>query len=228
MTQYETAFLISPDLEEEETEKVIVQMAEVVSKKKGKMINEDRWGKRRLAYPIKKFEEAFYVFFHYEGDSEIPSELERRFKQTEAILRYLTVKKELKENIRRKKKGVPAEKKRTTSLKEEIPEKEGVKVEALEREVAEEKEPVEEEKVAEKVEDVEGKEEAGIMEAAEEKEPVEEEKVVEKEEEVKDKEEGGIMEAAEEKKSVAKKKKAKKKEKVKKGVALPAEGKEDE
>ena len=82
MTQYETAFLISPNLEEEETEKVIVQMAEVVSKKKGKMINEDRWGKRRLAYPIKKFEEAFYVFFHYEGDSEIASELERRFKQS--------------------------------------------------------------------------------------------------------------------------------------------------
>jgi len=210
MTQYETAFLISPDLEEEETEKVIVQMAEVVSKKKGKMINEDRWGKRRLAYPIKKFEEAFYVFFHYEGDSEIPSELERRFKQSEAILRYLTVKKELKENIRRKKKGVPAEKKRTTSSKEEIPEKEGVKVEALEREDAEEKE------VAQK------------RDVAEERMPVEEKKVVEMEEEVEDKEEGGMMEAAEEKKSVAKKKKAKKKEKVKKGVAPPAEGKEDE
>ena len=157
MTQYETAFLISPDLEEEETEKVIVQMAEVVSKKKGKMINEDRWGKRRLAYPIKKFEEAFYVFFHYEGDSEIPSELERRFKQSEAILRYLTVKKELKENIRRKKKGVPAEKKRTTSF------------------------------FVDNVEYVVAKEEAFIIDVVEEKEPVEEEKIVEKEEDVKDK-----------------------------------------
>ncbi|TEU07814.1 MAG: 30S ribosomal protein S6, partial [Candidatus Aminicenantes bacterium] len=102
MTQYETAFLISPNLEEEETEKVITQMAKVISEKKGKMINEDRWGKRRLAYPIKKFEEAFYVFFHYEGDSEIPLELERRFKQTEEVLRYLTMKKTQKENVRRK------------------------------------------------------------------------------------------------------------------------------
>ncbi|MGD2246130.1 MAG: 30S ribosomal protein S6 [Candidatus Aminicenantes bacterium] len=117
MTQYETAFLISPNLEEEETEKVITQMAEVISKKKGKMINEDRWGKRKLAYPIKKFEEAFYVFFHYEGDPEIPSELERRFKQTEAVLRYLTVKKTQKENVRRKKK-VPAEKEDVPPRKE--------------------------------------------------------------------------------------------------------------
>jgi small subunit ribosomal protein S6 len=104
MGQYETAFLISPTLEEEETEKIITQMAEVISKKKGKMIKEDRWGKRRLAYQIKKHEEAFYVFFHYEGDSAIPNELERRFKQSEAILRFLTVTKETKENVRKKRK----------------------------------------------------------------------------------------------------------------------------
>lgn len=106
MGQYETAFLISPTLEEEETEKIITQMAGVISKMKGKMIKEDRWGKRRLAYQIKKHEEAFYVFFHYEGESAIPNELERRFKQSEAILRFLTVKKESKENIRKKRKEV--------------------------------------------------------------------------------------------------------------------------
>lgn len=108
MRQYETAFLISPKLAEEETAKIISQMAEIISKKKGKMVKEDRWGKRKLAYPIKKFEEAFYVFFVYEGDPSIPFELERRFKQTEAILRFLTVKKEGKEKIRKKKKIVPA------------------------------------------------------------------------------------------------------------------------
>lgn len=106
MRQYETAFLIAPNLPEEETEKLILKMADVVSKKKGKMINLDQWGKRKLAYPIKKFEEAFYVFFQYEGQPEITAELERRFRQTEAIIRYLTVKKEPKENIRRKKRVV--------------------------------------------------------------------------------------------------------------------------
>jgi len=109
MRQYETVFLISPNLEEEETTKLITQISGIISKKKGKLIQEDRWGKKRLAYPIKKFEEAFYVFFHYEGDSNIPFELEKRFKQTEAILRFLTVKKETRENVRKKSKGIPAE-----------------------------------------------------------------------------------------------------------------------
>jgi len=109
MKQYETGFLISPNLSEEELDQLILKMAEVVTKKKGKMLKEDRWGKRKLAYPINKSEEAFYTFFHYEGEPDVPSELERRFKQSDAILRYLTVRKERRENIRKKKKIVGAE-----------------------------------------------------------------------------------------------------------------------
>jgi small subunit ribosomal protein S6 len=104
MRLYETAFLIAPNLPEEDTAKLVKDMSGIVSKKKGKMKNVEEWGKRKLAYPINKFEEAFYVFLHYEGDPDIPLELERKFKQTEAVLRFLTVKKDLKENIRKKKK----------------------------------------------------------------------------------------------------------------------------
>ena len=182
MTQYETAFLISPNLEEEETEKVINQMAKIISEKKGKMINEDRWGKRRLAYPIKKFEEAFYVFFHYEGDSEIPLELERRFKQTEEVLRYLTMKKTQKENVRRKKKTVPTEQERAVPPKEEVPETEVAETEALDKKGVEETQAVKKEEAvaaeeAEKNEEVTKKEEA-----AEEKEKVKEGETAEKKE----------------------------------------------
>ena len=120
MRQYETVFLISPNLEEEETTKIITQISGVISKKRGKLIQEDRWGKKKLAYPIKKFEEAFYVFFHYEGDSDIPFELEKRFKQTEAILRFLTVKKEARENVRKKRKRIPAGEAEATVEEEEI------------------------------------------------------------------------------------------------------------
>lgn len=123
MRQYETAFLIAPDLSEEETEKIISQMAVVVSQKKGKMIKEDRWGKRKLAYPIKRFEEAFYVFFHYEGDTSIPFELERRFKQTETILRFLTIKIEVEEKAPRKKKPVPKKEESPATLEGEPTEK---------------------------------------------------------------------------------------------------------
>ena len=172
MTQYETAFLISPNLEEEAIEKVISQMAEVV-KKKGKLINEDRWGKKRLAYPIQKFEEAFYVFFLYEADPTVPFELERRFKQTEAILRYLTIKKETKEKMRRKEKGVLEEEKGLPESEEILTEDEDIGGEK--EEAAEKKEEDEEAEAAEK-EEAEEKEEKVDEEASlpEEKEKEEE------------------------------------------------------
>jgi small subunit ribosomal protein S6 len=102
MRQYETAFLITPKLEEEETEKLIEKMAEVVKKKKGKMVNIEKWGKRKLAYTIDKLDEAVYVFFHYEGNPDIPQELQRRFRQTETVLRYLTLKKDERIQLRKK------------------------------------------------------------------------------------------------------------------------------
>jgi len=105
MRLYETSFLIAPTLPEEEAEQLIEKMAGIITEKKGKMINVDKWGKRRLAYPIKKFEDAVYVFFLYKGDVDIPKELERNFKQTETVIRYLTIKMEERENIRRMKKG---------------------------------------------------------------------------------------------------------------------------
>jgi len=140
MRQYETAFLISPNVPEEETEKIILQMADIISKKKGKMIKQDVWGKRRLAYPIQKFEEAIYVFFHYEGEPGIPTELERRFKQTESVVRYLTVRKETKEVVRKKKSEV-REKKEEPPVSEE----EEVEVMDVDQEEASNEEPVEKE-----------------------------------------------------------------------------------
>jgi len=132
MRHYETVFLISPNLTEEETEGIINQMAEIISKKKGKMINKEEWGKRKLAYPIQKFDEAFYVLFQYEGKPEIPVELERQFKQSDAVIRYLTVKIEARENIRRKRIKVAAEEPAVVeieSTQEESPEGEEVKEE---------------------------------------------------------------------------------------------------
>ncbi len=214
MRQYETVFLISPNLEEEETTKIITQISNIISEGKGKLIQEDRWGKKRLAYPIKKFEEAFYVFFHYEGDSNIPFELEKRFKQTEAILRFLTVKKETRENVRKKRKGIPAEETAAPAAEAEIvaPQEEKVELKEEEKISAPAKEeesavPQDEEKVEKKEtaapaaeaeivapqeEKVELKEEEETSVPAKEEEsaaPQDEEKVEKKEEEAEKKEE---------------------------------------
>jgi len=105
MKQYETGFLLSPNLPEEETAKTVSQMAEIIAQRNGKMIKQDQWGKKRLAYPIKRFQEAFYVFFLYEGTPDIPLELERRFKQMDTVIRFLTVKKDPRNLVRKKKRG---------------------------------------------------------------------------------------------------------------------------
>lgn len=104
MRQYETGFVLSPNLSEEETTQFVQQMAEIVAQKKGRMVKQDIWGKRRLAYPIKRFQEGVYVFFTYDGGGDVSMELERRFKQTEHVIRFMTVLKDPRDLGRRKNK----------------------------------------------------------------------------------------------------------------------------
>lgn len=104
MRQYETGYILSPALSEEETTQFIQQMADIVAQKKGRMVRQDVWGKRRLAYPIKRHQEGVFVFFTYEGPGDVSTELERRFKQTDAVIRFMTVLKDPRDLVRRKKK----------------------------------------------------------------------------------------------------------------------------
>jgi small subunit ribosomal protein S6 len=106
MRLYETGFLISPNVTEEEADILIQQMADIITQKNGKMAKLEKWGKRRMAYQIGKFGEAYYVFFHYDGGPDIPLELGLRFRQMDTILRYLTLVKETQVNVRKKKKAV--------------------------------------------------------------------------------------------------------------------------
>ncbi len=105
MRQYETGFVLSPGLSEEDAVAFIRQMADVVTQKKGKMVKQDIWGKRRLAFPIKRYSEGIYVFFLYEGPGDISQEMERRFKQSDSVIRFLTIKKDAKDAFRRKKRA---------------------------------------------------------------------------------------------------------------------------
>ncbi|MFO7732208.1 MAG: 30S ribosomal protein S6 [Candidatus Aminicenantes bacterium] len=121
MRQYETGFVLSPALSEEETTLFIQQMAEIVAQRKGRMVKQDVWGKRRLAYPIKRHEDGFYVFFTYDGPGDISTEMERRFKQTDSVIRFMTVKKDPRDLIRRRKKKAAAEAARAAEAPGEEP-----------------------------------------------------------------------------------------------------------
>ena len=91
MRNYEVVFVAAPTLESEELDGFIDHIQTVVEGKNGKVVKVDNWGKKSLAYRIKKFREGYYVVLNIEGDGSAIAELERRFRVTDYILRFISV-----------------------------------------------------------------------------------------------------------------------------------------
>jgi small subunit ribosomal protein S6 len=88
---YEVVFVAAPTLDSEELDGFIDHIQAVVEGKNGKVVKVDNWGKKSLAYRIKKFREGYYVVLNIEGDGDAIAELERRFRVTDYILRFISV-----------------------------------------------------------------------------------------------------------------------------------------
>ena len=104
MRIYEALFIIKPDVPDEEADQRLEALKAHLTGMGATVDKLEKWGKRRTAYDIKKFGDAYYVFFHYEGGTDIPQELNRRFRQMDTVLRHLTLVKETRQNVRKKKK----------------------------------------------------------------------------------------------------------------------------
>ena len=91
MRKYEIIFIIRPDATEEDIAKLIAQFEGVVTGAGGKIERVEKMGRRRLAYRVKRHREGFYVLFVLEGSGDTVRELERRFKVTDTIIKFLTV-----------------------------------------------------------------------------------------------------------------------------------------
>ena len=96
MRLYETIFILDPTLDEHSLEKEIKKVEDLITNQKGSIIKTEKWGTRRLSYPINKKMQGFYTLIYFEGDGNIPSELERAYKLNESCIRYLTVVSEAK------------------------------------------------------------------------------------------------------------------------------------
>ena len=92
MRYYETLYLINPELAEEECRGVIDKFNSLIEKNNGVVVTVDEWGKKTLAYPIKKFDKGYYVLLQYCGESDIISILKRDLKLDDRILKYQTIK----------------------------------------------------------------------------------------------------------------------------------------
>lgn len=107
---YESIFIINPNLSDEETVNVIKKMQDVVAKQGGEMIKFEDWGKKKLAYEIKKQKRGHYVFFQIKAAPAVVSELERTYKMTDSVIKFLTVRLEKELRTRpapKPKKGEP-------------------------------------------------------------------------------------------------------------------------
>jgi small subunit ribosomal protein S6 len=92
MPIYESIFIINPNLSDEEIAGVIKKMQDVVAKQGGEMIKFEDWGKKKLAYEIKKHKRGHYAFFQFKAAPTAISELERTYKLTDTVIKFLTVK----------------------------------------------------------------------------------------------------------------------------------------
>ena len=92
MQIYESIFIINPNLPDEERNNVIKKMQDVVAKQGGEMVKSEDWGKKKLAYEVKKQKRGHYAFFQFKAAPAAVSELERTYKLTDAVIKFLTVK----------------------------------------------------------------------------------------------------------------------------------------
>jgi small subunit ribosomal protein S6 len=91
MVNYEIMFIVNPNVAEDEIEKINSQLEGIVTAGGGKIGKIEKMGKRRLAYPVDKFTDGFYVLFVMTANGAIVREMERRLRVMDPVIKYLTV-----------------------------------------------------------------------------------------------------------------------------------------
>ncbi len=90
MRNYEIAVVLHPDLEID-IESATSKVEKIIELAKGKVTKKDNWGKRKLAYPIKKQDWGIYVFYQVQLDPAAVAQIENTLRITEEVIRYLVV-----------------------------------------------------------------------------------------------------------------------------------------
>jgi small subunit ribosomal protein S6 len=88
---YELMFIVRPDMQDEDLDKLISTLQTVVPASGGSVQKVEKMGKRRLAYTVRRFHDGIYVLMVIEGGGPAIHELERRLRVTEPVIKFLTV-----------------------------------------------------------------------------------------------------------------------------------------
>jgi small subunit ribosomal protein S6 len=89
--EYETIYILKPDIDADSAEKIGTRLAEVVSRESGRLTKVESWGRRRLAYDIGKQRRGVYMYLKYLGGGKVVSEIERNLRLSDGVIKYQTV-----------------------------------------------------------------------------------------------------------------------------------------
>jgi small subunit ribosomal protein S6 len=92
LKRYETLFIVQSELSSEEITAIIDRYSKIITDMKGTVLKVERWGKRKLAYLIRKQARGFYILIDFAGRREIVAEVERILKFDDKVLKYMSVK----------------------------------------------------------------------------------------------------------------------------------------
>ena len=111
---YESVIIINAALEDEQVESVITKVVDNLKLNGGEVIDIDRWGRKRLAYPIQKSKSGYYLLIRFDAPAELIKKFERMLRLDENIIRYISIaldKRALQnyEDLRKQKAEAPAE-----------------------------------------------------------------------------------------------------------------------
>jgi len=91
MNTYEFTYIVNAALSDEQIKKNVEKVSKYITERGGKVIEIDEWGTRRLAYPINKKRNGYYVNMYFKAPGTLISRLERALEIDDNILRYLTL-----------------------------------------------------------------------------------------------------------------------------------------
>ena len=89
--EYETTFILNPELSEGECKKAVDKVVKMIKGAKGEVHSIEHWGMRKLAYPIQKKTNGYYAFIEFNAFGEFIDKLEQNYRYDDQVMRYLTV-----------------------------------------------------------------------------------------------------------------------------------------
>ncbi len=92
MNQYETVFILTPVLSDEQMKEAVAKFKKVLVDNGAEIVNEEAWGLKKMAYPIQKKSTGFYNLFEFKAEPSVVATLETAFRRDEKVIRFLTVK----------------------------------------------------------------------------------------------------------------------------------------